>query len=112
MWWSHLWTGDRRDPAGGLGDLEAALAVDACPVCTRAAGADERWLDHFLYEGYLEPEAMRAVARSGGPCPYHAARVEAHRAQRDGRADLSRSDPTNLCRAWRVERPPASGPRR
>ena len=66
----------RRDPAEGLGDLEAALTVDACPICTRAAGADEHWLDHFLYEGYLEPEAMRAVARSGGFCPYHAGRVE------------------------------------
>ena len=76
VWWSYLWSRDRRDPAAGLGDLEAALAGDACPICTRAAGADERWLDHFLYEGYLEPEAMQAVRRCGGPCPYHARRVE------------------------------------
>lgn len=74
---SRFWAGDRRDPAAGLGDLEAALAGDVCPICARAAGADERWLNHFLYEGYLEPEAMQAVVRSGGPCPYHARRVEA-----------------------------------
>jgi hypothetical protein len=74
---SRFWAGDRRDPAAGLGDLEAALVADACPICTRTTGADERWLDHFLYEGYLEPEAMQALLRSGGPCPYHARRVEA-----------------------------------
>jgi hypothetical protein len=74
---SRWWAGDRRDLAAGLGDLEAALADDTCPICVRSAGADERWLDHFLYEGYLEPEAMQAMVRSGGPCPYHARRVEA-----------------------------------
>jgi hypothetical protein len=77
VWWSNLRAGERRDPAAGLGDLEAALAVDACPICTRTAGADERWLDHFLYEGYLEPEAMQPFLRAGGPCAYHARRVAA-----------------------------------
>src|SRR5262245_45312541 len=74
-----FWRGWRRarpDPAEGLGGLEAALRREGCPVCARAAGADERWLDHFLYEGYQEPEVMAAVARGGGFCVHHARRVE------------------------------------
>lgn len=68
---------ERHDPAAGLGDLAAALQREDCPVCNRTAGADERWLDHFLYEGYLEPEGMRPVRRAGGFCAYHAGRSEA-----------------------------------
>ena len=71
------WRRVRRDPAAGLGDLEAALAGDDCPVCARTAGADDRWLDHFLYEGYLEREVMRSVGRAGGFCAHHARRTEA-----------------------------------
>jgi hypothetical protein len=71
-----IWRRGRPDPAEGLGDLEAALRQEGCPVCAHAAGADERWLDHFLYEGYQEPEPMAAVARSGGFCSRHARRVE------------------------------------
>jgi hypothetical protein len=79
--WRWRWRprgGARRpDPAAGLGDLEAALRCQACPICAQTAGADERWLDHFLYEGYQEPEVMQAVARGGGFCAHHASRVEA-----------------------------------
>lgn len=71
------WRRARPEPAAGLGDLEAALACEGCPICARTIDADERWLDHFLYEGYQEREAMRAVARGGGFCVYHARRVEA-----------------------------------
>jgi hypothetical protein len=67
----------RPDPSAGLGDLEAALARPDCPICARSFGADERWLDHFLYEGYLEPEAVRALRRGAGFCAHHAARAEA-----------------------------------
>ncbi len=69
-------SGRRPDPAAGMGDLEAALTREACPVCTRAAGADERWLDHFLYEGWQEREPMREVARGAGFCAHHARRLE------------------------------------
>ena len=65
----------RHDPAAGLGDLEAALKDDGCPVCARAAGADERWLDRFLDDGYLERDVdalhrgKRRVLRV--PCRSH-----------------------------------------
>ena len=63
----------RHDPAAGLGDLEAALTGEGCPVCARAAGADERWLDRFLDDGYLERDVMRRIAAGGGFCAFHAA---------------------------------------
>jgi hypothetical protein len=73
-----LWKGSRRhDPAAGLGDLEAALAGETCPVCTRTAGADERWLGLFLDDGYLERDVMRRVAAGGGFCAFHALRTAA-----------------------------------
>src|SRR3954452_21596119 len=65
----------RRDPAAGLGDLEAALTREDCPVCIRAEGADERWLDRFLDDGYLERDLMGRVAAGGGFCAFHAARI-------------------------------------
>jgi hypothetical protein len=72
------WRGSRRhDPAAGLGDLEAALANEGCPVCARAAGADERWLDRFLDDGYLERDLMRRIAAAGGFCAHHTRRIEA-----------------------------------
>src|SRR3954454_18023220 len=67
----------RYDPAAGLGDLEAALKGDNCPVCARTSGADERWLDRFLDDGYLERDVMRSIAENGGFCALHAARIEA-----------------------------------
>ena len=67
----------RRDPAAGLGDLEAALTREDCPVCVRAEGADERWLDRFLDDGYLERDLMRRIAAGGGFCAYHAGRIAA-----------------------------------
>ena len=66
----------RHDPTSGLADLEAALTHDECPVCARTARVDERWMDHFLYEGYQEPEMMAAVARGAGFCAWHARRLE------------------------------------
>jgi hypothetical protein len=71
------WGGRRHDPAAGLGDLEAALAEEGCPVCARTVGADERWLDRFLDDGYLERDVMRRVAAGGGFCAFHARRIEA-----------------------------------
>ena len=65
----------RHDPAAGLGDLEAALRDEACPVCIRTAAADESWLDRFLDDGYLERDVMRRIAGSGGFCAYHAVRM-------------------------------------
>jgi hypothetical protein len=70
------WRRGAHDPAAGLGDLEAALTGEGCPVCARTGDADERWLDHFLYEGYLERAAMQQVARGGGLCAYHTGRIE------------------------------------
>jgi hypothetical protein len=70
--WRHS---RQHDPAAGLGDLEAALKEDCCPVCARTAGADERWLDRFLDGGYLERNVMRSIAESGGFCAFHAARI-------------------------------------
>jgi hypothetical protein len=67
----------RRDPAAGLGDLEAALTGEGCPVCVRAEGADQRWLDRFLDDGYLERDLMRRVAAGGGFCAFHAGRIAA-----------------------------------
>ncbi len=64
-----------HDPAAGLGDLEAALKDDGCPVCARTAGAEERWLDRFLDDGYLERNVMRSIAESGGFCAFHASRI-------------------------------------
>ena len=60
----------------GLADLEAALTRDECPVCARTGGIENRWIDHFLYEGYQEPEVMAAVLRGGGFCAWHARRLE------------------------------------
>src|SRR4051812_26192649 len=72
------WQGSRRhDPAAGLGDLEAALTNEGCPVCARAAGADERWLDRFLDDGYLERDLMRRIAMAGGFCARHTHRIGA-----------------------------------
>src|SRR4051794_9002475 len=65
----------RRDPAAGLGDLESALMHEGCPVCIRAEGADERWLDRFLDDGYLERDLMRRIAAGGGVCAFHARRI-------------------------------------
>jgi hypothetical protein len=71
-----IWSGRRRhDPAAGLGDLEAALAGATCPVCTRSAGADERWLDRFLDDGYLDRDVMRRIAAGGGFCAFHSFRM-------------------------------------
>ena len=71
-----IWSGRRRhDPAAGLGDLEAALAGENCPVCTRSAGADERWLDRFLDDGYLDRDVMRRIAAGGGFCAFHSFRM-------------------------------------
>src|SRR3954468_8539093 len=67
----------RRDPAAGLGDLEAAVTGEGCPVCVRADGADERWLDRFLDDGYLERDLMRRIAMAGGFCARHTRRIEA-----------------------------------
>jgi hypothetical protein len=67
----------RHDPATGLGDLEAALTREGCPVCIRAEGADERWLDRFLDDGYLERDLMRRIAADGGFCAFHAGRIAA-----------------------------------
>jgi hypothetical protein len=73
-----LWKGRRRyDPAAGLGDLEAALHNEGCPVCARTAGADERWLDRFLDDGYLDHDVMHRIAASGGFCAFHAGRMAA-----------------------------------
>src|SRR4051812_30611988 len=69
------WRRRRHDPAAGLGDLEAALRREGCPVCIRAEGADERWLDRFLDDGYLERDLMGRVAAGGGFCAFHAARI-------------------------------------
>jgi hypothetical protein len=72
-----IWRRRRHDPAAGLGDLESALSNAGCPVCTRTAGADERWLDRFLEDGYLERDVMRSIAASGGFCSFHAGRMAA-----------------------------------
>ncbi|MGE0257742.1 MAG: hypothetical protein AB7H71_05660 [Alphaproteobacteria bacterium] len=73
-----IWMRTRRhDPTAGLGDLETALAGDDCPVCARAAGADGRWLDRFLDDGYLERDVMRRVAAGGGFCAFHTSRLTA-----------------------------------
>jgi len=64
-----------HDPAAGLGDLEAALKDDGCPVCARTTGADERWLDRFLDDGYLERNLVRSIKESGGFCAFHAFRI-------------------------------------
>src|SRR4051794_5446703 len=64
-----------HNPAAGLGDLEAALKDDGCPVCARTTGADERWLDRFLDDGYLERNVVRSIAESGGFCSFHASRI-------------------------------------
>ncbi len=74
---SLRWRRRRHDPTAGLGDLEAALAGENCPVCTRTAGADERWLDRFLDDGYLDRDVMRRIAAGGGFCAFHAARMAA-----------------------------------
>ncbi len=74
---SLRWRRRRHDPTAGLGDLEAALAGENCPVCTRTAGADERWLDRFLDDGYLERDVMRRIAAGGGFCAFHAVRMAA-----------------------------------
>ncbi|MGD9615810.1 MAG: hypothetical protein AB7H90_10735 [Alphaproteobacteria bacterium] len=74
----RVWTGRRRhDPAAGLGDLEAALTQEFCPICAGTAGADERWLDRFLDDGYLERSVMRRIAAAGGFCAFHAVRMAA-----------------------------------
>jgi hypothetical protein len=71
-----IWKGRRRrDPAAGLGDLEAALRGEDCPVCTGTADADERWLDRFLDDGYLDGDVMHRVAAGGGFCAHHASRM-------------------------------------
>ena len=70
-------TGVRPDPAAGLGDLETALRNEGCPVCARTEGADERWLDRFLDDGYLERDVMQRIAASGGFCAFHAGRMAA-----------------------------------
>ena len=75
----------RHDPAAGLGDLEAALTGEGCPVCARAAGADERWLDRFLDDGYLERDLMRRIAAAAGSAPTMPAA-----SRRSGRARPSR----------------------
>jgi hypothetical protein len=67
----------RHDPAAGLGDLEAALRNEGCPVCARTVGADERWLDRFLDDSYLERDVIRRIAAGGGFCAFHAGRMAA-----------------------------------
>src|SRR5690349_14717556 len=67
----------RHDPAAGLGELDAALKGDGCPICARTSGADEHWLDRFLDDGYFERDLMRSVAENGGFCAFHAARIAA-----------------------------------
>jgi hypothetical protein len=67
----------RSDPTAGLGDLEASLHEEGCPVCKRAARADEHWLDYLLAEGYQERRAVEAIAHGGGLCAWHARRLDA-----------------------------------
>lgn len=69
--WSEWLVRGRPDSTSGLADFEAALNGADCPVCGRTEDIDQRWNDHFLYEGYQSPEAMARLRRGAGFCARH-----------------------------------------
>ena len=71
-------------------NIEAALALDGCPICRLGTTGLRRWLWILLWEGVMDPEIRNRIRAGDGFCPEHWWHLyEVERTDHHGRTGLA-----------------------